>query len=68
MNEKIDRINKYNNEIEDAAKYMKNIKSESYSFLDDDESDDNNEKNNIKNLKNGLKMENTRKIYQIKMN
>ena len=55
MNEKIDRINKYNNEIEDAAKYMKNIKSESYSFLDDDESDDNNEKNNIKNLKNGLK-------------
>ena len=55
MNEKIDRINKYNNEIEDAAKYMKNIKSESYRFLDDDESDDNNEKNNIKNLKNGLK-------------
>ena len=55
MNEKIDRINKYNNEIEDAEKYMKNIKSESYSFLDDDESDDNNEKNNIKNLKNGLK-------------
>jgi hypothetical protein len=28
MNEKIDRINKYNNEIEDASKYTKKIKSE----------------------------------------
>ena len=27
MNEKIDRINKYNNEIEDASKYTKKIKS-----------------------------------------
>ena len=56
MNEKIDRINKYNNEVEDAAKYTKKIKSESYSFLDDDEEIDENisKDNNIKNLKNGL--------------
>ena len=41
MNEKIDRINKYNNEIEDASKYTKKIKSESYTFLDDEDSVEN---------------------------
>ena len=55
MNEKINRINQYNNEIEDATKYTKKIKSESYSFLDDeDDNNENNNNNNIKNLKNGL--------------
>ena len=46
MNEKIDRINKYNNEIEDASKYTKKIKSESYTFIDEDELDDNTNNNN----------------------
>ena len=41
MNEKIDRINKYNDEVEDASKYTKKIKSESYTFLDEDDLDDN---------------------------
>ena len=46
MNEKIDRINKYNNEIEDASKYTKKIKSESYTFLDDEDSVENINNNN----------------------
>ena len=41
MNEKIDRINKYNDEVEDASKYTKKIKSESYTFLDEDDLEDN---------------------------
>ena len=41
MNEKIDRINKYNDEVEDASKYTKKIKSESYTFLDEEDLDDN---------------------------
>ena len=44
LNEKIERINRYNNEIEDASKYTKKIKSESYTFIDDEDLDDN--KNN----------------------
>ena len=46
MNEKIDRINKYNNEIEDASKYTKKIKSESYTFIDDNDEDFVNNTNN----------------------
>ena len=46
MNEKIDRINKYNNEIEDASKYTKKIKSESYTFIDDNDEDYVNNTNN----------------------
>ena len=45
MNEKIDRINKYNNEIEDASKYTKKIKSESYTFIDEDDLNDNTNNN-----------------------
>ena len=41
MNEKIDRINKYNDEVEDASKYTKKIKSESYTFLDEEDLEDN---------------------------
>ena len=41
MNEKIDRINKYNDEVEDASKYTKKIKSESYTFLDEDDLENN---------------------------
>ena len=39
MSDKIDRINKYNNEVEDASKYTKKIKSESYTFIDDPHDD-----------------------------
>ena len=39
MSDKIDRINKYNNEVEDASKYTKKIKSESYTFIDDADDD-----------------------------
>ena len=46
MNEKIDRINKYNNEIEDASKYTKKIKSESYTFMDEDDLVDNTNNDN----------------------
>ena len=46
MNEKIDRINKYNDEVEDASKYTKKIKSESYTFLDEDDLEDNINLNN----------------------
>ena len=46
MNEKIDRINKYNNEIEDASKYTKKIKSESYTFIDEEDLVDNTNNNN----------------------
>ena len=49
MNEKIDRINKYNNEIEDASKYTKKIKSESYTFIDDEDLDENMKTNNNNN-------------------
>ena len=41
MNEKIDRINKYNDEVEDASKYTKKIKSESYTFLDEEDLENN---------------------------
>ena len=47
MNEKIDRINKYNNEIEDASKYTKKIKSESYTFIDEDDLNDNTNNNRL---------------------
>lgn len=47
MNEKIDRINKYNNEIEDASKYTKKIKSESYTFIDEDDLNDNSNNNRL---------------------
>ena len=47
MNEKIDRINKYNNEIEDASKYTKKIKSESYTFIDEDGLNDNTNNNRL---------------------
>ena len=47
MNEKIDRINKYNNEIEDATKYTKKIKSESYTFIDEDDLNDNTNNNRL---------------------
>ena len=50
MNDKLDRINKYNNEIDDASKYTKKIKSESYTFIDDNYDNDdfiNNINNNI---------------------
>ena len=40
MNDKLDRINKYNNEIDDASKYTKKIKSESYTFIDDNNDND----------------------------
>ena len=49
MNEKIDRINKYNNEIEDASKYTKKIKSESYTFIDDENINNNFGNNDIDN-------------------
>ena len=35
MDEKLSRINNYNYEEEDPSKYVKKIKSEAYSFLDD---------------------------------
>ena len=60
MNEKIDRINKYNDEVEDASKYTKKIKSESYTFLDEDDLE-----NNI-NLNNLLEIIN--QIYKIRYN
>ena len=44
MNEKIDRINKYNDEVEDASKYTKKIKSESYTFLDEEDLENNRRK------------------------
>ena len=47
MNDKLDRINKYNNEIDDASKYTKKIKSESYTFIDDNNDDFININNNI---------------------
>ena len=47
MNDKLDRINKYNNEIDDASKYTKKIKSESYTFIDDN--GDNDDSININN-------------------
>ena len=47
MNEKIDRINKYNNEIEDASKYTKKIKSESYTFIDEDDLNGNTNNNRL---------------------
>ena len=43
-------VNKYNNEIDDASKYTKKIKSESYTFIDDNNDNDdfiNNINNNI---------------------
>ena len=52
MNDKLDRINKYNNEIDDASKYTKKIKSESYTFIDDNNDDFINNINNNINVTN----------------
>ena len=57
MNDKLDRINKYNNEIDDASKYTKKIKSESYTFIDDNNDNDdfiNNNNINVTNNNNRL--------------
>ena len=55
MNDKLDRINKYNNEIDDASKYTKKIKSESYTFIDDNNDDFINNNNiNVTNNNNRL--------------
>ena len=48
MEEKLSRINNYNYEEDDPSKYVKKIKSESYSFFDDEDS------NNIYNIEDGL--------------
>ena len=48
--EKISRLNNFNYEDDDANKYVKKIKSESYSFIDDDEDD----LNNMNSLEPGL--------------
>ena len=73
MNDKLDRINKYNNEIDDASKYTKKIKSESYTFIDDNDNDiinNINEKNNNRLSYNdfyvGKKINNKEKIKKTK--
>ena len=48
--EKLARLNNFNYEDDDASKYVKKIKSESYSFVDGDEDD----LNNINSLEPGL--------------
>ena len=48
--EKLARLNNFNYEEDDANKYIKKIKSESYSFVDDDEGD----LNNMNSLEPGL--------------
>ena len=53
MNDKLDRINKYNNEIDDASKYTKKIKSESYTFIDD-----NNDNDDFININNNINVTN----------
>ena len=54
MDEKLSRLNKYNNYIDDdASKYVKKIKTESYSFVDEDE-----DLNNINSLEPGLSYNN----------
>ena len=49
MDEKIRRINNFNYEDDDASKYVKNIKSEAYSFADDEE-----DSNKMNSLEGGL--------------
>ena len=49
MDEKLRRINNYNFEDDDASKYIKKIKSEAYSFVDDEE-----ESNNMNSLEPGI--------------
>ena len=49
MDEKIMRINHFNYENDDASKYVKKIKSEAYSFMDDEE-----DSNNMNRLEGGL--------------
>ncbi len=49
MDEKLRRLNNYNYEDDDASKYVKKIKSEAYSFVDDDD-----DLNNINSLEGGL--------------
>ena len=68
MNEKIDRINKYNNEIEDASKYTKKIKSESYTFIDEDDLNDNTNNNRLSynDFYVGKKINNKEKIRKTK--
>ena len=53
MNDKLDRINKYNNEMDDASKYTKKIKSESYTFIDD-----NNDNDDFININNNINVTN----------
>ncbi len=49
MDEKIRRINNFNYEDDDASKYVKKIKSEAYSFADDEE-----DSNKMNSLEGGL--------------
>ena len=49
MDEKLRRLNNYNYEDDDASKYVKKIKSEAYSFVDDED-----DLNNINSLEGGL--------------
>ena len=49
MDEKLNRINNYDNKEDDASKYVKKIKTESYSFVDEDQ-----DLNNMNSLEPGI--------------